>query len=279
MKSRLLLGVSLLVAFLLVGGMFSPAVFGDPYEPRSESPSYYIAHESATDIEGDPIVVENQPIEADPTPLEAFDDEQQRLFEAIYEEQRDGVHSSPADGEYESYLDLDSDREAYTRTVCEDWTLTCDAYESAPTFPADGSYRYGSKSHFELTFVEYENETYEVVERHQSGSLFQNVVEVLLRFGLFGPLALAISGVAVVARETRPKTVVALTGYGIGLGGLGVATPYLSMFTGTDVLAYATELVLVTWTVISATVLSLWWSDSPPADSDSSTSGTDSGPK
>ncbi|SDR35038.1 hypothetical protein [Natronobacterium texcoconense] len=279
MKSQLLLGVSLLVAVLLVGGMFSPAVFGDPYEPRSESPSYYIAHESTTDIEVDPVIVEDRPIEADPTPLEAFDDEQQRLFEAIYEEQRDEVYNSPADDEYESYLDLRSDREAYTRTVCEDWTLACDAYESAPTFPADGSYRYGSKSHFELTIVEYENETYEVVERHQSESLFQNVVEVLLRFGLFGPLALVISGVAVVARETRPKTVVALTGYGIGLGGLGVATPYLSMFTGTDVLAYATELGLVTWIVISATVLSLWWSDPPTADSDSSTSGTDSDPE
>lgn len=257
MNSRLLLGVSLLVALLLVIGMFHPAVFGQPYEPRSESPSYHIAHESTEDFAAE--VTEGYSGElteytGDPTPLEAFDAEQQRLFETVYDAQSTEVYDSPPE------------RQEYTTTVCKDWMRACDASESIPTFPADASYSTGSKSHVELSFVDYNSETYVVVEHHSSGG-FHGLFSLALRFGLFGPLALAIVGIAVAGRKTDQRTVLALTGYGVGIGALGVVTPYLKMLSGVGVLTYATELVVLTWGVIAVTVVYLLRSEPSPADS------------
>ncbi|SDR29347.1 hypothetical protein [Natronobacterium texcoconense] len=263
MKPRHLLGLSLFVAVLLIGGIFFPAVFSGAYESEFETPEYYIAHNSTTEeIEPWGIATENDSSDdIDPTPLEDLDDEKQSLFMTIYEEQQKEVYNPPVEDKYSSYIDL-ADREPYTMEICSDWVLTCDAYEQAPpSFPTDSIYAPGTAVQSELTIVEYEGETYVVIETYPSGSeptIGPVGEEHIIKLVLFAPLSLAIGVAAVRARESYPKTVLTLTGYGIALLGMGLIAPYLHMFTETNILAYALELVLITWSVILVSGLYLW---------------------
>jgi len=263
MKSRFILGLSLFVAVLLVAGMLYPGMYGDPYEPPTEIQSYYIAHESTTeDIDHErQTSADERDLESvsDSTPLEDFDEEKQRLFEKAYDSQHDEIYTTPDDEEYESYVDVLTQRDGYRISVCTEWTLTCDRYKSAPTYPDDAFFEIHSKANGVLTVVEYEAETYAIVQRHSAGPIFHGLVGLGLRLGLFGPLALAIGATAVSARDAHPRTVLALTGYGIGIGALGLVAPYLYMLTGIDVQVYAVELVVVTWSVITVSLVYLLW--------------------
>ncbi|WP_152423156.1 hypothetical protein [Natrinema versiforme] len=237
MKSRILLGISFLVVFLLLCAIIYPGALSKPYD--GDSRHYSVIPES-TESFNETASVENFTTESG-IPVEKLSESQQRAFRDAKEQPRENEHGP-------------SGRQSKDILVCDSTLVFCDEYRELPD-PYNGDHQYTfSHDGNQYTLVEdSDGEQYLVQAGFQEVGPTVNgidgIVETLGKLLLLGPYIIFL---AYRGWTTNPPNLThSSVGYGFALVGIVFLYPYLLMFTDISLPSWhLPALAVITWTVI-----------------------------